>query len=170
MFVFIWGNKGYNDHLGYIIGECPACHQSAPLAVYQLRKKFTVYFIPTFSYSKKQAIVCGRCGASFEVPKDMQRKLAEEIMSQEQLSRMIARFEEAHRKADRTNMTEEQRARLITQIAKESLAELGTKAAETKTIPSGEKATYCTKCGHELGADDVFCPKCGTKRKRVRGS
>lgn len=28
-------------------------------------------------------------------------------------------------------------------------------------------SVFCTQCGHSLGADDNFCPKCGTKRRAV---
>jgi hypothetical protein len=28
-------------------------------------------------------------------------------------------------------------------------------------------SVYCTQCGHGLGADDNFCPRCGTKRRMV---
>ena len=52
--VFVWGNKGYHDRLGYIIQTCPACKTQTVFAVEQVKKKFTVYFIPTFSYSQKQ--------------------------------------------------------------------------------------------------------------------
>ncbi len=30
-----------------------------------------------------------------------------------------------------------------------------------------EVAAYCTQCGHGLSSDDLFCPRCGTKRRPV---
>jgi hypothetical protein len=69
--MFIWGNKGYSDHLGYVIQTCPACKQTSAFHVFQLKKKFTVYFVPTFSYSERQLLECGACHASFEVPKEL---------------------------------------------------------------------------------------------------
>ncbi|HEX7594629.1 MAG TPA: zinc ribbon domain-containing protein [Anaerolineae bacterium] len=30
-----------------------------------------------------------------------------------------------------------------------------------------EAAAYCTQCGHGLSSDDLFCPRCGTKRRPV---
>lgn len=33
--------------------------------------------------------------------------------------------------------------------------------------PSANVAAFCTQCGHGLGADDLFCPRCGTKRRVV---
>ena len=39
--VFIWGNKGYYDFLGYVIFECPSCKTTGIFRVEQVRKKFT---------------------------------------------------------------------------------------------------------------------------------
>ncbi len=33
--------------------------------------------------------------------------------------------------------------------------------------PSTNVAAFCTQCGHGLSADDLFCPRCGTKRRVV---
>jgi hypothetical protein len=32
---------------------------------------------------------------------------------------------------------------------------------------AAQVAAYCTQCGHELGPQDNFCPRCGTKRRVV---
>ena len=74
-------------------------------------------------------------------------------MSQEQLSKMIA------------DDAIEREVGLLR--AKKDAALVGTKSSETKTISSGEVATYCTKCGQAFSAGDDFCPKCGTKRKTM---
>jgi Zn finger protein HypA/HybF involved in hydrogenase expression len=92
--LFIWGSKGYSDLLGYIILQCPSCGRTGPFAVYRFWKKFTVYFIPTFSYSEKQFIECGACRASFEVPKERKQELAASIMSQDELSALIRSLNE----------------------------------------------------------------------------
>jgi hypothetical protein len=92
--VFIWGKKGYSDHIGYIIHTCSSCGQTGPFSVYQQKKKFTVYFVPTFSYSSKQFIECGACKAAYEVPKDLKSVVAENLMSQEQLSAMVRQVRE----------------------------------------------------------------------------
>ncbi len=32
---------------------------------------------------------------------------------------------------------------------------------------ASQVAAYCTQCGHGLGPEDLFCPRCGTKRRVV---
>lgn len=36
-----------------------------------------------------------------------------------------------------------------------------------RAAPSTPVAAFCTQCGHGLGVDDLFCPRCGTKRRVV---
>jgi len=47
--VLIWGRKGYSQNLGIIVIDCPSCRKNQPFVVLQQGKKFTLYFIPTFS-------------------------------------------------------------------------------------------------------------------------
>jgi hypothetical protein len=34
-------------------------------------------------------------------------------------------------------------------------------------VVANNVAAFCTQCGHGLGSGDLFCPKCGTKRRMV---
>jgi len=87
--VLIWGRKGYQQHLGLIVIECPRCNDYRPFGVYQYGKKFTLYFIPTFSYDKKQVAICGACSYSFEIPKDMKNELQNMLMPEEEFTRKL---------------------------------------------------------------------------------
>lgn len=91
MWLFLFGNKGYYDRLGYIIMKCPECKTRDVFAVEQERKKFTIYFVPTFQYSKKQLLVCGTCHETFDVAKELKSELAKKIISQEELQTKIRR-------------------------------------------------------------------------------
>lgn len=92
--VFIWGYKGHADALGYVIWECPSCGTNGVFSVLQTRKKLTVYFVPTFSFSQKQFLVCTACEATFEVPKQLKTEIAENLMSQQELSFLIGKMTE----------------------------------------------------------------------------
>jgi len=89
MWFFLFGNKGYYDYLGYIVTKCPECRASGVFSVEQERKKFTVYFVPTFQYSKKQLIVCTNCHQRFEVADELRPEIARRLMSQKELSSVM---------------------------------------------------------------------------------
>jgi len=135
--MLIWGNKGYVDHIGYVIIQCPECGTTGPFSVYQLRKKFTLYFVPTFSYSNKQALECGACKVSFEVPKDMKEEIAESIMSQEELTKLIASIPDEESE----------------ETAREGI-ESATKPCPYCAEEIKAAAKYCRYCQHDLGPNE----------------
>ena len=85
----IWGNKVYPERLGYIIFECANCKKQAIFSVDQIQKRFSLYFIPTFSYSREQYITCTNCQTIFKVTKEFKPEVAKKIISQEELSIML---------------------------------------------------------------------------------
>lgn len=97
--MLIFGNKGYNELLGLTILDCPRCGAARPYSVYQQSKKFTLYFIPTFAYSKKQVAVCGSCGYAFEIPENKKKEIEANLMNEEEFRRKLKRAQEEAAKA-----------------------------------------------------------------------
>ena len=135
MWLFLFGNKGYSDRLGYITMKCPDCRTRGVFSVEQERKKFTVYFVPTFQYSKKQFLVCTTCHEKFEVAKELKPELAGRLMSQEELSSLIRR-----RKSKKS----------------------ATANSKSKAV-AGASGYYCPSCSGEVAENMVYCPQCGKK-------
>lgn len=133
--IFVLGTKGYDDLLGYLIHECPSCSTTCAFTVEQVRKKFTVYFIPTFNYSNKQYLTCSACQASFEIPEELKPEIQQKLMTQEELSL------------------------LIQQIDKDAEKIGGTKKPKT----GKRKKNCCPSCGNEVSEEMKFCPQCSRK-------
>jgi hypothetical protein len=87
--IFIWENRSYPDHRGYILRKCPCCGQIAPFAVIEQKTKLTVYWIPTLSYEEKYYFQCGTCGETLELSQAQQSSLMPDLMTQQQLSAMV---------------------------------------------------------------------------------
>lgn len=86
---------GFADHVdlaGYLIERCPDCHQTGPFAVYDAKRKFTMWFVPMATIGKKQIMECRTCGARFSLPESLQAELPGRLLSQDQLSTRIREF------------------------------------------------------------------------------
>ena len=147
--VFVWGHKGYHDLLGYIIWECPECKTTGVFAVEQVRKKFTVYFVPTFSYSQKQFLTCTACQAVFEVPKELKPEVAKHLMSQEEISSLIRQVNEEAAESEKQIEASPRESSLVDEqrVMKNSIR-------------------YCPSCGNKVTKKAAYCIQCGTKLEK----
>jgi tellurite resistance protein len=59
--VIIWGTKTKREGRGFLHKVCPICRSDQVHFVAETRSKFTLYFIPTFTYSTKALLICTRC-------------------------------------------------------------------------------------------------------------
>jgi hypothetical protein len=64
--VIIWGNKKQREGVGYTIHSCYRCGMTVHVVAEQ-KSKFTVYFIPVFTYSHKAFLFCSSCDAETEL-------------------------------------------------------------------------------------------------------
>ena len=58
--LIIWGHKYSYELIGPVHRACPACGYS-PMSLYLAKKKFTLYWIPTFTTETNHAIGCDVC-------------------------------------------------------------------------------------------------------------
>ncbi len=137
MWLFLFGSKDYDDRLGDITMKCPDCKTRGAFSVEQERKKFTVYFIPTFQYSKKQFLVCPACRERFEVARELKPELDRRLASQKKQPSSVRRKQSQ---------------------------KLATGKSKGKAVASAD-GYYCSSCGGEVSEKMVYCPECGGKLK-----
>ena len=90
MLLLPWiGTRDDVELLGYLIERCPSCGTVGVFAVYDAKKRLTIYLIPTRPYKQLQVLECKTCHARFGVPADQREALAKRIMSQDELSERI---------------------------------------------------------------------------------
>ncbi|MFA5628969.1 MAG: zinc-ribbon domain-containing protein [Dehalococcoidales bacterium] len=131
--VFLFGKKDYYDPLGYINMMCPKCEEQRIFAVKQERKRLTVYFVPTFQFSSRQVVVCEHCGETLQVDDELKKKVAQNMISREQLETLLRRGELDH-----------------------LLGIAPSRAKRTAKI-------VCENCGSRNDKGMRFCPQCGNK-------
>ena len=58
--LLIWGHKFQLTPLGEVQVPCPQCGK-APMVLNRAVKRFTIYWIPTFSMGRSHCLTCPRC-------------------------------------------------------------------------------------------------------------
>lgn len=81
---------------GYLVERCPDCHQTGPFAIYEAKRKFTVWFVPLATIGSKDIMECRTCGARFALPEDMKAALPSRLLTQDQLSAQIRQARTTH--------------------------------------------------------------------------
>ena len=90
--MIIWGNKKQREGVGYAIRPCYRCGVSVHVVAEQ-KSKFTVYFIPVFTYSHKAFLFCTSCDAETELGGDEAREAIQTAMPRFMLEGMIAEIQ-----------------------------------------------------------------------------
>lgn len=93
--MIIFGTRSRRDIVGFVGGTCQACQR---LTVYGLVKdasRFTLYFVPTFTYHQRLTSICGRCGSAVELDKASRREVLRIATTEIEANRWLARAEEA---------------------------------------------------------------------------
>jgi hypothetical protein len=90
--MIIWGNKKQREGVGYAIRPCYRCGVSVHVVAEQ-KSKFTLYFIPVFTYSHKAFLFCSSCDAETELGGEEAREAIQAAMPRFMLEGMIAEIQ-----------------------------------------------------------------------------
>ena len=65
--LLIFGSRVSQTILTVVTFVCGYCHVQAPQNVIKLSNRFTLFFVPLFSFSKKHINRCTNCGAETQL-------------------------------------------------------------------------------------------------------
>jgi hypothetical protein len=83
------GAKDYLEPRGFLLLTCQRCNYSGPFAVFESKRKVTLYSVPTISVREQLVIECRSCTQRFAVPEDRRETfLAQVLTEQEMLARL----------------------------------------------------------------------------------
>jgi hypothetical protein len=94
----IIGARDYIDQRGFIINECPTCRKTSVFAVYDTRRKLTLYFVPTIGVRSQMVMECMTCHGKWGIGDAQVAQVESNLMSQVELSQYFARQEQAHQR------------------------------------------------------------------------
>lgn len=99
----IIGAKDYIDQQGFLVHECPTCHRSRTFAVYNTRRKLTLYLIPTVGVRSQHMMECMTCHGKWGIADSQWDDVQSQLMTQEQLASFMQRQEagQAHQPSQR---------------------------------------------------------------------
>jgi hypothetical protein len=89
----IIGARDYIDQRGFIINECPTCRKQSVFAVYDTKRKLTLYFVPTMNVRSQMVMECMTCHGKWGIPEKDQPFVAGQLMSQLELATYMGRQE-----------------------------------------------------------------------------
>lgn len=82
----IIGSRDYIDQRGFFINTCPACKRQSVFAVYDTKRKLTLYFVPTMNVRAQMVMECMTCHGKWGIPEKDQPFVEKRLMSQLELA------------------------------------------------------------------------------------
>ena len=89
--MIIWGNRKSRAGVGYIVRDCYRCGTTVHVVAEQ-KSKFTLYFIPLFTYSRTAFLFCSSCDAETELRGDDAQRVLAGVMSRYEIESAINRI------------------------------------------------------------------------------
>lgn len=96
----IIGAKDYIDQRGFLIHECPACREQRTFAVYNTRRKLTLYLIPTVGVRSQHVMECMTCHGKWGISDAQWGDVEPALMTQEQLAGWIRQQSQGSQRPD----------------------------------------------------------------------
>ncbi len=87
----IIGARDYIDQRGFIVNECPSCRKSSVFAVYDTKRKLTLYFVPTMNVRSQLVMECLTCHGKWGVSDKDAPFVTSQLMNQLQLATYLGR-------------------------------------------------------------------------------
>jgi hypothetical protein len=79
------GAKDYLEPRGFVLLTCQKCQSSGPFAVFDSKRKVTLYSIPTVSVRDQMVLECRACTQRFSVPADMRQTILDQVLTEQEL-------------------------------------------------------------------------------------
>lgn len=83
------GARDYLEPRGFVLLTCQKCRSSGPFAVFDAKRKVTLYSIPTVSVRDQMVLECRACTQRFAVPPDMRQTILDQTLTEQD---MVARL------------------------------------------------------------------------------
>jgi len=91
----IIGARDYIDQRGFLVNECPTCRKTTVFAVYDTKRKLTLYFVPTMNVRSQVVMECMTCHGKWGISDKQLAFVEANLMSQLELSTYLGRQQES---------------------------------------------------------------------------
>jgi hypothetical protein len=79
------GAKDFLEPKGFLLLTCQKCKSSGPFAVFDSKRKVTLYSIPTISVREQMVLECRSCTQRFAVPPEMRKAFLDQVLTEPEL-------------------------------------------------------------------------------------
>jgi hypothetical protein len=80
------GARDFLEPRGFVLMTCQKCRNSGPFAVFDAKRKVTLYSIPTVSVRDQMVLECRSCTQRFAVPPEMRQEILDRVMSEPEIA------------------------------------------------------------------------------------
>lgn len=87
----IIGSRDYIDQRGFFVNECPTCRKASVFAVYDTKRKLTLYFVPTMNVRSQMVMECMTCHGKWGIPEKESGFVSGQLMNQLELAAYLGR-------------------------------------------------------------------------------